>query len=100
MDEFLRDVDRGLDPGGNSDYRYRHQTTATVESGRFGAALDLSGWPAGQLTVEAAFVMDPSQPEAAAEAYGARGERLSGPNLQTDSDGQRYLDTSEDLPLP
>jgi galactose oxidase-like protein len=63
---------------------------ATVRDGSFAQSFDLTGWPAGQVAVNALFEMDVSQPVEVTVRYGAKGERLSGPRVVFDDDEARW----------
>jgi hypothetical protein len=63
---------------------------AVVLNGAFHATFDLSGWPAGEVAVNALFELDGSQPAEATARYGEDGARLSGPRVAFDDDNQSW----------
>jgi hypothetical protein len=63
---------------------------ALVQDGAFHATFDLSGWPAGEVAVNALFELDSSQPAEATARYGGDGARLSGPRVAFDDDNQSW----------
>jgi hypothetical protein len=63
---------------------------AIVKDGAFATSFDLTGWPAGEVAVNALFEMDESQPPEVASRYGTKGERLTGPRVVYDDDEERW----------
>ncbi len=63
---------------------------AIVTEGSFAASFDLSGWPAGNVAVNALFEIDPSQPTEVTTRYGVKGERLSGARVVYDDNEERW----------
>lgn len=62
-----------------------------VENGSYMRDLDLMDWPPGRVLVLVGFSIEPDQPDAVVDRFGPDGERLAGPNVHVDSDGQREL---------
>ena len=62
---------------------------AIVKDGVFTASFDLTGWPAGDVAVNALFEMD-GQPSEVATRYGPKGERMTGPRVVYDDDEERW----------
>lgn len=78
---------------------YSIYTDAVLSAGRFEVSADLTGWPAGPVTVWAAFDPGPDQPPETIARVGEWGERLSGPGVIEDSGGPRLLSyTTIELP--
>lgn len=63
---------------------------AVVQNGAFHATFDLSGWPPGEVAVNALFELDSSQPSEAVRRYGEDGSRLAGPRVAFDDDTQTW----------
>jgi hypothetical protein len=63
---------------------------AIVKDGAFATSFDLTGWPAGDVAVNALFEMDETQPPEVATRYGTKGERLTGPRVVYDDDEERW----------
>ena len=70
----------------------------TVQNGRFAFAENLAGWPAGRASLGIGFGVGSgtSQPQHVVDLYGASGERMTGPQVWTDS-GDTMLEL--DIPL-
>ncbi len=65
---------------------------ARVAGHGYAAALDIAGWPPGDIVVDAHFQMmlpDRSQPAALQALYGASGERMTGPGVVEGGGGFR-----------
>lgn len=65
---------------------------ARVADGRFSARADVSGWPPGEIAVDAHFqILLPGreQPEAVVELFGEKGERMTGADVVEGGAGYR-----------
>jgi hypothetical protein len=98
-DQFLNALNRGLDPGSDSTFKYRKGTHVTVEGQAFHARFDIEGWPPGDTGATASFTIDGSQPPDVIRMYGPTGAGLDGPGVIHDSDGTSYLEVSDHLNL-
>ena len=93
------------DDGTGYDQRWTTDTLSlTVSNGAFGRSFDLSDWGAGTVTVYAQFEVSSDQPESVVSRYGAKGERLNGPDVKPDfSQGDPpplAVQSSTDVDLP
>ena len=80
---------------------YETYATTAVRDGHFKFVLDLTSWPAGSITVWAAFEPSADQPPETVARFGSYGERLAGPAVVRDSDGRRLVwHTQVELPAP
>ena len=93
------------DYGTGYNQRWTTDTVSlTVSNGAFSRSFDLSDWGAGTVTVYAQFEVSSDQPESVVSRYGARGERLHGPDVKLDySQGEPpplVVQSSMDVDLP
>jgi hypothetical protein len=71
--------------------RYQAGGATSVHDGRLRFTEDLSGWPDGAAVLDLWFEVGPDAPQPAhvVEAFGATGQCLSGPQVSSDSPGDR-----------
>lgn len=76
--------------------------TAAVSGGKFQAQIPIRAWPAGRVNVSSSFSIGglQPQPDHVVNAYGKEGERLRGPQVETDPDGIAYLTEIEIIAIP
>lgn len=72
----------------------------TVVGGAFFATVDIDGWPSGKGGAIAQFWVDPAQPGAARERFGADGENLRGPHVGEFDDGTPRLRVYTPFEIP
>lgn len=72
----------------------------TVHNGAFLATIDISGWPGGNGGAIAMFWIDPAQPAAVRDRFGANGEKLEGPGVDEFEDGTPRLRVHASFEIP
>ena len=74
---------------------------ATVQDGEFNFWTDLSGWPAGEASVNIRFAVgwDTTQPQNVVDTYGGSGERMTGEQVWSDS-GDKHLELTIPVEIP
>mgnify|MGYP001467097486 CR=1 FL=1 len=82
----------------------RIRGAARAAGGRYAGSLDISGWPAGTVAVDAHFQVllpgDLRQPPDVIARYGANGERMTGPSVVEGGGGFRAAIASTSAELP
>jgi hypothetical protein len=97
---LIGEVREGNDPfSGTGD----ELPTMVVAGGRFSTTYDAAELPSGPIAIWVAFQpAENSQPKAVQELYGAKGEKLSGPNVveHTPSEGARRVEVEVSIDKP
>lgn len=70
-----------------------------VNDGQFSATFNVERWAPGQVTATAYFWVDPAQPQAVIDRFGADGSGLYGPDVRTYDDGTISLEVQRTFEL-
>jgi len=99
LDQWQRESSDGVAPEVETSPWARLEYVI-VQAGRFEVTSDVTGWPAGRGIATAYFWIDPTQPDAVIARFGARGERLRGPDVVGRDDRGPTLDVERSFDYP